>query len=94
MLAMWLATVFVLTERSCAIWWLLWPLASWVKISSSRSVRAARIAVALLLLVLTGDLAHGYVATAFQRPVGKHGFPGGGGLDCADDHVGSRVLRM
>ena len=56
MLAMWLATVFVLTERSCAIWWLLWPLASWVKISSSRSVRAARIAVAVMSLRLDGEV--------------------------------------
>ena len=56
MLAMWFATVFVLSERSCAIWWLLLPLASWVKISSSRSVRAARIAIAVLPLVLDGEV--------------------------------------
>ena len=46
MLAMWLATVLVLSESSWAIWWLLLPLARRVKISSSRSVSAARIAVA------------------------------------------------
>ena len=34
------------------MWRLLWPLASWVKISSSRSVRAARMTVAVLPLVL------------------------------------------
>ncbi len=36
MLAMWLATVFVLSESSCAICWLLLPLASWVKIEPGR----------------------------------------------------------
>ena len=45
MLAMWLATVLVLSESSRPMSWLLLPLAS-VKISSSRSVRAARIALA------------------------------------------------
>ena len=53
---MWLATVFVLSESSSAISWLVLPLASLVKISSSRSVRAARIAIAAVSLVLTGDV--------------------------------------
>jgi hypothetical protein len=54
MLAMWLATVFGLSETSRAISWLLLPLASCLKISSSRSVRAARMATAAIALVLTG----------------------------------------
>ena len=44
MLAMWFATVFVLSERPLAISWLLLPLASCWKIWSSRWVSAARIA--------------------------------------------------
>ena len=48
---MWLATVFVLSESSRAISWLLSPLARRVKISSSRSVRTARIATAALSLL-------------------------------------------
>ena len=54
MLAMWLATVFVLSESSRAISWLLFPLARRVKISSSLAVRRARIATAALSLFLTG----------------------------------------
>jgi hypothetical protein len=54
MLAMWLATVFVLSESSRAISWLLSPLARRLKISSSRSVRAAPIATAALSVFWTG----------------------------------------
>jgi hypothetical protein len=65
MLGMWLATVFVLTDSSCAIRWLLLPLAIRVKISSSRGVRAARIATAELSLVLTGEVE---LADVLQEP--------------------------
>ena len=51
---MWLATVFVLSVSLRAISWLLSPLASRLKISSSRSVRAARIVTAALSGLLTG----------------------------------------
>ena len=51
MLAMWLWTVLVLSESSCAMSLLLLPLARWLKISRSRSVRAPRIALAALSLI-------------------------------------------
>src|SRR5258708_5589819 len=51
MLAMWLETVFALSDSSCAMSWLLSPLARRVKISSSRTVSAARMATAALWLL-------------------------------------------
>ena len=70
MLAMWLATVFVLSVRSRAISWLLSPLARRLKISSSRSVSAARIAIAALSVVLTGMSQLAYVLQELAGDLG------------------------
>ena len=94
MLAMWLATVFVLSESSRAISWLLSPLARRVKISSSRSVRARADRDRGTVGVLDGDVE---LANALQELPGdlrgEHGFSCGGGSDGADDRVGWRALE-
>ena len=85
MLAMWLETVFVLSESSRAISRLLSPLASRVKISSSLAVRTARIATAAVSVFLTGmsssrragtlavSLATGVVEPALEHASGEVG---------------------
>ena len=91
---MWLATVFELSGARRAISWLVLPLASRVKISSSRSVRAARIATASLSLVVTGMSR---CADALEKLAGdlggEHGFAGCGRHDGAHDRLGWRVLQ-
>ena len=95
MLAMWFATVFVLSERSCAIWWLLLPLASWVKISSSRSVTAARIAIAVLPLVLTGRSSSRMRCKSFPATCGERtDSPAAVALTALMIASGGAVLRM
>jgi hypothetical protein len=79
MLAMWLWTVLVLSESSCAISWLLLPLASRPKISSSRSVRTARIALAALSLVVVTGMSRSRMRCRISGDLGGDDrFPGGG----------------
>ncbi len=94
MLAMWLATVLVLSERSFAISLVAVAAGelgedlelSLGKGSADRGRGAAarldgEVQLADALQELSGDLR------------GEHGFPGGGGFDGADDRLGGRGLE-
>ena len=94
MLAMWLATVFVLSVSLRAISWLLSPLARRLKISSSRSVQGCADRNCGTVRVLDGDVLFANVLQELAGDLwGEHGFACGGGSDGADDRVGWCALE-